>query len=467
MWNLFKSFLAFGLATSIEKLIAFLLLPLYTDAFSAAQYGCMDVIQVTIIIITTFSVLQLETSLQRYYYQYKGNLKVVFISTIFNTILACSVLVAVIAVFTYPLYAGWLFKGYQANLPFTIACLQIPFSNIIMLLLLVARFEKASGLFFVAILLKVLLTLGLTYLFLIVYSFGLEGVFAAQFISGVVVTGLLWWKNRDVIKRRFSGRMLRRAWKYAYPQIPARFGSVLSGNVNRYLMVGYLSMAAIGIYSLALKLASVMQLMYTAFILAWTPFIFQQIKKPDHKMIFAGTLSLISCPVFLLVAALSLFAPEILHIVSKAPEYQDAAGLIGGLSLYFSMFIFKEIVDIGPRFKEQTGYISINYFFSLLVNLVLLFLLIKRRGERGVVLSMIVTNIVLLISSWFFSNRLYPIRFKPLRFFVLFVPALCAALFSMYYQYVVQVRIVLFIPLLLFYVGAFVITLKKYRSLIV
>ena len=82
MWDLLKSFLAFGLATSLEKLIAFLLLPLYTKVFSVVEYGYIDLIQVTFIIITAFSVLQFETSLQRYYYEYRGKIKVLFISTV-------------------------------------------------------------------------------------------------------------------------------------------------------------------------------------------------------------------------------------------------------------------------------------------------------------------------------------------------------------------------------------------------
>ena len=114
MWDLLKSFLAFGLATSLEKLIAFLLLPLYTKVFSVVEYGYIDLIQVTFIIITAFSVLQFETSLQRYYYEYRGKIKVLFISTVFNSILLFSICISILVIIFYPVLEHLLFK--QQNL---------------------------------------------------------------------------------------------------------------------------------------------------------------------------------------------------------------------------------------------------------------------------------------------------------------------------------------------------------------
>ena len=463
MWDLLKSFLAFGLATSLEKLIAFLLLPLYTKVFSVVEYGYIDLIQVTFIIITAFSVLQFETSLQRYYYEYRGKIKVLFISTVFNSILLFSICISILVIIFYPVLEHLLFKQQNLEQSFLLASIQIPFSNIIMLLLLITRFERKSLIFSIAILLKILLTLICTYLFIVFYSYGIEGVFAAQLISNILIAGFLLVKNVRYIKLAFSKRLFLKAFYYAYPQIPARLGSVLSGNINRYLMIGYLSVASVGIYSLALKVASVMQLAYTAFILAWNPFMFQQLRKTDNQQNFANSLSLISCPVFFLVTLMALFSPEILQIVTSSEEYKEASFLIGGLSFYFSIFIFKEIVDIGPRFKERTIYISINYFFSLLVNIGLLLLLIKKLEEKGVVLSMIATNIVLLVASWYFSNRLYPVAFRVRYFIGLLLPALLVVLFMMYYECDLYFRLFFMIICSLFYGVMFFNSLKKLK----
>lgn len=333
-----------------------------------------------------------------------------------------------------------------------------------MLLLLIARFERKSLLFSISVILKITLTVGLTYLFISNYKWGLKGVFSAQLLSNILIAILLWYKNRNKVKMLFSQKIFYKMWKYAYPQIPARLGSVLSANLNRYLMIGYLSVAAIGIYSLALKIASIMQLIYTAFILAWTPFIFKLIKNVNHRIILGESLSLIACPVLFIVTCISLLSQELVGLVSKSGEYQNSIHLVGGLALYFSFFIFKEIVDIGPRFKEKTIYISINYLFSLIVNIILLLILIQYWGEKGVVLSMIFTNTILFISSWYFSNRLYPINFHLMRFFLFVIPTVCLILLTMYYKYNLELRLVLLLSSMLFYGSLFIINIKSYKK---
>mgnify|MGYP003578586811 CR=1 FL=1 len=72
MKDLFKSFLLFGLATAIEGLLGFMLLPIYTRHFTKIEYGVIDMVGVILAIATIFGVLQIETALQRYYYDSTG-----------------------------------------------------------------------------------------------------------------------------------------------------------------------------------------------------------------------------------------------------------------------------------------------------------------------------------------------------------------------------------------------------------
>jgi O-antigen/teichoic acid export membrane protein len=72
MKEFFKSFATFGLAISIDKLIGLILLPIYTSFFTQEEYGIIEIIQSVISIVCIFGMLQLETSLQRYYYNYEN-----------------------------------------------------------------------------------------------------------------------------------------------------------------------------------------------------------------------------------------------------------------------------------------------------------------------------------------------------------------------------------------------------------
>lgn len=90
MREFLKSFFSFGVATSIEKILAFILLPIYTRLFTTTEYGMIDLCQVLMGIVSVFALLQLETSLQRYYYKWEGDDKKIFLFSILITVISLS-----------------------------------------------------------------------------------------------------------------------------------------------------------------------------------------------------------------------------------------------------------------------------------------------------------------------------------------------------------------------------------------
>lgn len=75
MKELLTNFFAYGFAISLDKLLAFLLIPIYASKLSVDEFGVIDLIQTIIGIVSIFAFLQLETSLQRYYFEYEGEKK--------------------------------------------------------------------------------------------------------------------------------------------------------------------------------------------------------------------------------------------------------------------------------------------------------------------------------------------------------------------------------------------------------
>jgi O-antigen/teichoic acid export membrane protein len=232
---------------------------------------------------------------------------------------------------------------------------------------------------------------------------------------------------------------------------------------NRFFMVGYLTIASIGIYSLSLRLASVLQLVYTAFVMAWAPFMFEQIKNPGHKRVFANVLLLLAGPVYLIVVIFSLFSKEMVTTIASK-QFSSAYHYLGGLALYNSLMIFKEVVDIGPKFTEKTKYLSFTFFLSVVVNLISLYFFIRLYGIYGVVYSMLLTNVVLLAVSWIVSNKLYHIPYNVYKFVLQSIPAFAVAIGSMYTLPSLTIRIVIAIFTVFFYSFTFFKYFKAFKE---
>ncbi|HLT42258.1 MAG TPA: oligosaccharide flippase family protein, partial [Sphingobacteriaceae bacterium] len=279
-----KSFFSFGLATSVQKIISFLLLPIYTRVFTKEEFAVIDLMQVVLAVMSIFAVLQLETALQRFYYEFEGKKRKILISSIFTVIILLSCfLTCLLLAFSHGISAI-LFETSEYSTLVQLASLQMPFANMSMLGFVILRYEKRNVTFVLLIFLKVFTSLGFILLFVLWLDMGLFGILYAQLIALSVSTIVLMIAMKDNYVLNFSRDYLKESLKYSLPQFPARIGSILLSYGNRFFMVGYLSLASIGIYSLSLKMASVIQLIYSAFIMAWGPFIFeQQQKNANHK----------------------------------------------------------------------------------------------------------------------------------------------------------------------------------------
>jgi len=464
MKEFFKAFLSFGLATSLQKLLGFVILPIYTNYFDTEEYGIIDMTSTIITVVAIFGLLQLETSLQRYYYEYSGIKRKLLISNIYMWIGGISVLIATLLFVFAPIISLKLFETAKYGYLIRIASIQLPLNNINMLGLVLLRFEKENLKFLKVIVVNVSSSLLFVYIFVIYFKLGLAGVFYAQLGAIFLSTSLVTFYIRKSFILRKSKLIAKKSFKYALPQFPARIGSMVLGQANRFFMLGYLSLSAIGIYSVSMKLASSIQLVNTAFILAWAPFMHAQFKNKNNKTVFANVLPLVAGTTFLFVCLITLFSKEMIQLLANE-DFYESSKYVGGLALFFSLYIIKETVDIGPKIREKTKYLSITFFLSVIVNVLALYFLIQNFELKGVVFAMIITNLFLVIISWLVSNRLYHIPYNILLFVFLLIPALVLSISVMFIELTLTIRILISLLCTGLYLIVLITKYKKFKQL--
>ena len=165
MREFLKSFFSFGVATSIEKILAFILLPIYTRLFTTTEYGMIDLCQVLMGIV--FALLQLETSLQRYYYKWEGDDKKIFLFSILITVISLSFFFSIIICLLSYYISSLLFSSSAYYLLVILSAIQLPFINFSMLVLIILRYEKKNLLFTYQVILKVVLLLLSVFVFVV------------------------------------------------------------------------------------------------------------------------------------------------------------------------------------------------------------------------------------------------------------------------------------------------------------
>ncbi|WP_194850509.1 lipopolysaccharide biosynthesis protein [Nonlabens antarcticus] len=406
--QLLNSFLFYGVSTGLSRFISLILIPIYVRYFNTSEYGVIDIIQTVVSVIVIFGILQLETSIQRYYYETRGRYRKMMISTVCFTIFFISiVLVIVISIFS-KLISTALFDIPSYSTEIIVASLIIPFLNITVIFFIVLRYLKKPVLFSVLILLQVVTSAGLTLLLVLKFDLGIKSVFLGQLAGYIIVAIVQLYVLRNNLVLQWNRKILKKMLVFAIPQFPARIGSASVTYLNRFVMLSLLTTSAIGIFSVALKFASVMQLLNISFSMAWIPFMYENLKKSDHKEIYKTVFEFVIQITFVVVFVVSLFSKEIIQLFT-VEAYYDAAYLLPGLILYNALFIVKAITDIGIVITKKMIYISYVYFIGASVNVGFLYLGIYFFDLKGVVYSMLLTNIVIVFLGWFFSEKLYHI----------------------------------------------------------
>lgn len=402
----------YGLSSSISKFFAIFLVPIYARNLTPKEYGVMDLVTTVISVASLLGMLQLESAASRFYFEArrKGQ-EALYVSTAFWTVLLLSLTMIFIVLFLSNLLSQLLFKSDAYRLLFRVASLNIMLLNIFGLLTVIIRFLKKPILYSLFVAVQVFVTTGLTIWLVSYLKMGILGAFIGQLAGLFSGTLLMLIYLRNQINFVFRLALLRQFMNYSLPQVPAVAGSWLNSYANRFIMLGYLSLADIGLYAVALKIASIFRLLDNAFRMAWPPYLWEQFEKHDHTNSFRKTALFVSMGTLAMVVLFSCLSYPLTEVMTTK-EYSNAATLIPILAFAFGFPIITQVVAIGPDITKRTIYNSIIFFIGFGINLASLFMLVPLIGLLGVPISLFLSNLVTMVCFWCVTERMYPIGFQ-------------------------------------------------------
>ena len=193
------------------------------------------------------------------------------------------------------------------------------------------------------------------------YPIATTGTLVLQMVGGVVlafwldeplVAILLWWSLLSALgaavifvtqlpglvrpDRRVMGRLLR----FGLPFVPAAVAWTI-GDLGIRSVLSQGDLAALGSYSIASRLVSIMALGISAFSLAWMPFIFRLAHGAETATMFRNAGLALMAVLGLVAVGLSALAPEAVAVIAGqgyASAVQAVAPLSAGM-LAFGMFV--------------------------------------------------------------------------------------------------------------------------------
>ena len=191
--------------------------------------------------------------------------------------------------------------------------------------------------------------------------------------------------------------------KYGVPLIPNSIMWWLVDGINRPIMEAELGLAAIGIYAVASKFPSVLNIVTGAFSNAWGISVSEEYGKEDFNRYFNQIFKLVFFLLMTFSLLMSIFAKPIINIFA-APEYIEAYKLLPILLL--SVMLSNASGLIGGIFMamKQSKYFFYSSVYGAIVSIICTLWMIRVYGVYGVAwaaaTSFMVMTLVRLYFVW-------------------------------------------------------------------
>ncbi len=411
-----------------------LLMPILTRQFSVDEYGSIDILITMISLVALFVGLTLESAIARLWFDCaRDGVQRNLVSSIIGfTLLIGSLTVAFIYYYSdwiVELLPGNTFRSVYIELgavcAFLMALLNIPqivirMERRIVHYTILVTFQTAS---YVAIALFLILQVGADLL----------GVFVAMVIANGLALAVGLWLIRPYICLNLSISNLRSSLTYSIPLFPAVLVSWANPQVDRFILLTFLGLGAVGLYGAGAKIALILGILISTFQQAWTPLAVAAIN--DHngrRDLYRRALNYYAGLMAMLGLILVTFSKELLALLVPA-DYQGAyiviPWLIGAQILYGSACI----TNIGTLITKQSFRNSVAASIAVAINIAFSAFLVPRIGLWGAALGSLLAGLTFTWMLLLFSEHVTDVSFDKkivLAIIAIYVFSSCALLFA-------------------------------------
>jgi O-antigen/teichoic acid export membrane protein len=404
--------LIYGLGGLVSRILAVLLLPLYTHDLTPADYGKIE----TLVALTTLLGIVLRAGISsaffRFYFDAEdepGRLAVLrtsFWFTMGGGTLGLVLLLALADPISEVLFdttsAANLVRAAGVALWATVNYEQLTS---------LFRVEERSLAFVGASLANVLLTIGITLVLVVWLEKGAIGVIVGNFSGTLIVYLALLGFRREQLGLAFDRELLREMNRFGVPLVPTALFLWITNFSDRFFLVKLANVGEAGLYSVGVRVASAMVLLLTAFRMAWPAFAYSIREDEDAKRTYAYVLTYMNVVTSWVALALTLLAPWLVRLLA-APRFAEASRVVGPLAFASVAFGAYIVIAIGIGRMRRTQFNWVITGAAAVVNVALNLALIPPYGMMGAAIATVAAYLTMALGMAWWSQRVYPVPYQ-------------------------------------------------------
>lgn len=408
-----ENFSAYTFGGILQKAIGLLLLPIYIKYFTPAEYGVISVVLAVSSILIVFTNLGAGSGFYRLYYE--GPKEKLFTTTLIWRLLTAFLAFIFVAFFSREISLV-LFKEDTYQLAILYAGLFILVSPLRELFFLTLRLKQLAKKFVAYSLFYAITDFTLKFIYVVLLKKGVGGYWIAQVATELLVTAVIFFHAKIFnMFRKPHLLLLRQILKVGFPYTFSTLGAWIVDTSDKLLLNFFIGPAAVGIYTLAIKISSLFKVILDNPIgLWWGPFALEKASKEGigpFKKANKKFLNVVSASGFLAIPIISLLG-LVVTILPGHPEYKEAITLVPFCLI--SLFLHLMMYSFSIQFLQakKTKYAGWGGVTAAGVNLGINFLLIPVIGIWGAIISSIVAYSCWLAIYYFGGQKTLYISYE-------------------------------------------------------
>jgi O-antigen/teichoic acid export membrane protein len=407
-----KHSLIYGVGGLIQRIVAVLLLPVYTRYLSPSDYGAIEALVALSAVIFALLRAGIQSSFFRFYFQAdddRGRLTIVRTSFWFTMGTATLALAAGLV------FAGAISEALYGSTEHTdlvrAAFVGLWASMNYDQLTALFRVEERSVSFALASLTNVGLTIGATILLVVVFDKGPLGVLVGNFSGTLGVYAVLLAYRRTQLGLEFDRDVFRRMTAWGMPFVP----SVLALNAidfsDRFFLSRLRDQHELGLYAIGMRISAALLFLLAAFRTAWPAFAYSIRDDTEAKRTYGFVLTYVTFVSAWGALALGLGSPWLVRLLTT-PDFYRGSRVVPLLAFAFVVFGAYVIVvtSIGRAGRRGSNWIVTGS--AALLNVVLNLVLIPRYGMMGAAVSMLVSYFAMFLGITWKAQRAFRVGYQ-------------------------------------------------------
>jgi O-antigen/teichoic acid export membrane protein len=410
MRRLGKHSAVYGLGGIVSRLIAVFLLPVYTRYLDEAEFGAVGVLIALSAVLVTILRAGISSAFFRFWFDSQDAARrLLVLRTSFWFTMASA---------TAGLAAGWLLASpisdslnlddpWLVRAAFVGIWAQMNYEQ----LTAVFRVEERSGLFVLASLANIAITVVTSVILIVGYGQGALGLIVGNFTGTLTVYLVLLGYRRAQLGLSFSRELLREMNRFGVPLVPAALALIAMNLGDRFFLVHFAGIEEVGRYEIGVRIASAMVLLITAFRTAWPAFAYSIDDDAEAKRTYAYVLTYLVAVASWVALALGVLSPWLVRVLAT-PAYYEGGRVVALLAFAGVAYAAYIVMAIGVGRAKRTRFNWVIAGGAALVSVALNLILVPEYGMIGSAIAAVAAYSVMFLSMTWYAQRVFPTPYQ-------------------------------------------------------